>query len=78
MQDLQTHAMDVPRESEQVFVPSVASNDGTGTQLTWVAELIGYTVNGCFKIRDQAGRVRIVKRHRAKDRSGMKAWISLN
>ncbi|MDX6767209.1 MAG: hypothetical protein SFU85_10515 [Candidatus Methylacidiphilales bacterium] len=78
MEAIQPQAMETPRESEQVFVPGLATISGTGTQMTWVSELIGYTVNGCFKIRDQSGQVRIVKRHKSKDRPGMKAWISLN
>jgi len=78
MQTIHQEALETPRESEQVFVPSTTALSGTGTQVTWVAELIGYTVNGCFKIRDQSGKVRIVKRHRSKDLADMKAWISLN
>lgn len=77
MRDLMHESMETPRESEQVFVPAFSALTGTGTQMTWVDELVGYTVNGCFKIRDKSGSIRIVKRHKSKDRPGMRAWITL-
>jgi hypothetical protein len=78
MQDLMTESLETPRESEQVFLPAFSALSGTGTQMTWVEELVGYTVNGCFKIRDKSGLIRIVKRYKLKDQPGMRAWITLN
>lgn len=30
--------------------------------LTWVADYIGYSMNGCFKVRDKQGIVRLVSK----------------
>jgi hypothetical protein len=71
-----THLLETPNEADQVYVPVL--HGAVPEKLTWVRELLGYTVNGCFKVRDSSGTVRIVKRYKSKDKPGLKAWISLN
>jgi hypothetical protein len=68
--------LDTPQETDQVYVP--VTQGAVPEKLTWVRELLGYTVNGCFKVRDTSGQLRIVKRYKSKDKPGLKAWISLN
>jgi hypothetical protein len=69
-------SLETPKETDHVYVP--VSHGAVPEKLTWVNELLGYTVNGCFKVRDSSGSIRIVKRYKTKDRPGLTAWISLN
>lgn len=71
-----TQLLETPQETDQVYIPVL--HGAVPEKLTWVRELIGYTVNGCFKVRDASGAIRIVKRCRSKDKPGLRAWISLN
>jgi len=71
-----TQLLETPQETDQVYVPVL--HGAVPEKMTWVQEVLGYTFNGCFKVRDASGAVRIVKRYKSKDKPGLKAWISLN
>lgn len=71
-----TQLLETPQETDQVYIPVLQG--AVPEKLTWVRELLGYTVNGCFKVRDASGAVRIIKRYKSKDKPGLRAWISLN
>lgn len=72
----ETQLLETPLESDRIYVPMTEA--AVPEKITWVKELIGYTVNGCFKVRDATGAVRIIKRCRGRDQRGQRAWISLN
>ncbi len=64
-----------PVEGEKIFVPDPANPEKL--RFTWVDEMVIYTQNHCYKVRDKHGKERLVKRHPAGDQAGKRAWISL-
>jgi hypothetical protein len=59
-----------PKEGDRVFL-------ATTNEVTWVKELAGHAMNGCFRITDKGGATRLVKRFKAKDLAGSPAWVTL-
>ncbi|NJK91559.1 MAG: hypothetical protein HC828_16570 [Blastochloris sp.] len=67
-----------PKPSEMIFV---LNQDSSATSekwsMTWVADFVEPTLNGCFKVTDKSGRSRIVKRFKSKDKGMLKAWKAM-
>ncbi|MEO0454568.1 MAG: hypothetical protein AAFY98_10585 [Verrucomicrobiota bacterium] len=39
-------------------------DSGNVKAITWVEDTLGYSMNGCFKVRDKAGKVRLITKSR--------------
>lgn len=60
-----------PKEGDRIFLKD-------GSTLTWVHDLAGHAMNGCFRVVDRNGTTRVVKRFKDKDLPGHPAWQALN
>lgn len=60
-----------PKEGDRIFLKD-------GATLSWVQDLAGHAMNGCFRVVDRTGKTRVVKRFKDKDLPGQPAWIALN
>jgi 5-methylthioribose kinase len=65
-----------PKISESIYIPSAEGTDKWA--MTWVHEVGDATVNGCFKVTDKMGKLRIVKRFKSKDKGLAKAWKAVS
>jgi hypothetical protein len=52
------------RVPEPGQVIEVLDASGEIKSITWVEDLIGYSMNGCFKVKDKSGMVRLITRSR--------------
>lgn len=42
----------------------ILDESGEITSITWVEDMLGYSMNGCFKVRDKNGETRLIARSR--------------
>lgn len=59
-----------PKEGDRIFLKD-------GSTMSWVQELAGHAINGCFRVVDRSGQTLVVKRFREKDLPGQPAWQAL-
>lgn len=45
-------------ESGQII--EIVNGDYEVKSLTWVADNMGYSMNGCFRVRDKSGTIRLI------------------
>jgi hypothetical protein len=49
---------------EPGHVIEMLNTEGRTQAVTWVADVLGYSMNGCFRVKDRAGRQHLVTRSR--------------
>ena len=49
---------------ESGHIIEVTDENNEVKSLTWVSDNLGYSMNGCFRVRDKQGTIRLVTRSR--------------